>query len=218
MNDYGINYYDITEESVRNQLGYIRDLSNCVANEKVALELQLAEKASIIEQNLYNKYGVNKFMFRRDLDTYLTNNSNVVLRRVSDYQRFIPPVVINRINAVEAQRGGETFVLSFSDEVELARPNIKNDLLSDNRKINKVKVSLNIEAIPKNVDPICFGAVRGEDGRMWDKLWILGAWYNNYPTLTTSETIIASIFNRGNQINREERLITSGLEFPNIEV
>lgn len=207
MNDvktYNVRYYQTTRDEVTKGKQYVESLIDTAYNASTLAQVTLAQKAYEMDERLFNK-GVDKFMFRRDLDNYVSNpNNGVVLRKLSEYNRFLPAQLTDAVKIVE-QYKGEVLVLSFQEEVVEARPRIHNSLLADRDEIGSYYTpqDLSVEVEERKIsigkssfDPILFGILKGIKGEIWEKVWILGAWINYYPFLTTSESIVAAVNNK----------------------
>ena len=170
----------------------------------------------MVDRTLFNM-GVDKFMYRRELDEYVSNSSNgVSLRKLEEYNRIMPSELVPAVRFIESI-GGQPLVLSFNEESIESNPSahIKNSLLSDSAPVKKREVKITEfrreHLTRRPVDPILFGTV-SIGGRVWEKVWILGAWLNTFPTLSTSESIIAclnSMFSKGDskKFKIDERLL-----------
>lgn len=218
---YDVNYYVTSKEEIENSGSFIQNLKKSAYNAVTLAEVTLAEKAYMIDKNLF-KVGVDKFMYRRELDEYVSNPSNgVKLRKLEEYNRLIPPELATPVSYIQSV-GGQVLVLSFNEENIDASPSkvISNSLLSDSKVRNKVIGSVQVTDKPaprpvstsrRYIDPILFGTIT-LGGRMWEKVWILGAWLNAFPTISTSESIIAclnSMFSKGEseKFRVDERLL-----------
>lgn len=208
---YDVNYYVTSKEEIENSRGLLNSLRLGAHNAETLKEVSLAEKAYEVDRALFN-LGIDKFMYRRELDQYVSNPSNgVTLRRLEEYNRIIPNELTTPVSYLRSV-GGQTLVLSFNDEVVSANPSteIRNQLLADSNEKQKTEVQ-RVVIKERRIDPILFGTV-SVGGRVWEKIWILGAWLNVFPTLSTSESIIAclnSMFSKGDskKFKIDERLL-----------
>ena len=201
IKSYDINYYVTTKDELELARKSIPYLKQSAHNGKTLAEVALTEKAYAIESHLF-QMGIDKFMYRRELDQYVSNPDNgVTLRKIQEYDRLVPTEVIKPMEMI-LQTGGDVLVLSFNEEVVSARPVISNPLLRDSVEKSAPKAEVSIEKVKvlqKPIDPIIFGLVR-VGGKVCEKIWILGAWINKYPHLSTSESLIAylnSTFTKG---------------------